>query len=330
MGRPSVSVVIPAYNAEATIRETLDSLLRQTCRDVEIVVIDDGSTDATARIVEQVASHSEIPLRLTRQSNLGRAAARNRGVDEAAGEFLGFVDADDTVEPTMFEKLLAKAEETAADMVVCEYADIDSATGLVTYTYREGDASLYGGSVLEHPGLLSSIAGSVCNKIVRRSLFGEVRFPAHRDFEDLATVFRLMGEARRIEKVPEVLYAYKRGHASSIMSAHDERYLQVLDSLAITNDHFVRSGDFEALHDDLLRINYTHAIVGRMSDLLRRGSRTTRHQFIELAFEHMDRYFPGWRRNRVVRAASGHAARRMVSTSKPMLILYADVRSSLR
>ena len=332
MTAPRIAVVMPAYNAGATIEAALGSLLAQTCRELEVVVVDDGSTDATAPIVERMAAGAEVPVRLVRQPHAGRAAARNRGIAHSTREFVGFVDADDIAEPVMYERLLARADATGADLVVCEYVAVDAETGEVLWSYPEGEASLYGAGVAEHPGLLSAIAGSVCNKLVARRLFTDagIDFPAGRDFEDLATVYRLMGEARRIEKVAEPLYRYRQGSASSIMGAHDEGYLQIFDALDVTNDYFERTGRFDELRADIERINFTHLIAGRLDDLLRHGDRALRHRFIGRAFAHMDRLFPGWRRDAVVRALCGRAAKHAVCTNRAMLTLYTDLRAEPR
>jgi len=331
MAAPRIAVVMPAYNAAATIEAALGSLLAQTCRELEVVVVDDGSTDATAAIVERMANGAPVPVRLVRRAHGGRAAARDTGITATDAEFIGFVDADDTAEPVMYERLLARADATGADLVVCEYVAVDARTGEVVWSYPEGDASLYGAGVVERPGLLSAIAGSVCNKLVARRLFTDVGidFPTDRDFEDLATVYRLMGQARRIEKVAEPLYRYRQGHGSSVMGARDERYLEIFDALDVTNGYFERSGRFEELRTDLERINFTHLIVGRLDDLLRHGDRALRRRFVGRAFAHMDRVFPGWRRDAVVRAACGRTAKHVVCTNRAMLTLYTDLRAEV-
>lgn len=327
MAGPRVSVIMPAYNAAATIGSALASLMSQTCPDLEVVVVDDGSSDATASVVERIAASSAVAVRLVSQPNAGRASARNRGIGSARGEFLGFVDADDTAEPTMFERLLSCADATGADLVVCEYLGVDGETGAVLHEYREGDSSCYGGRVVERAGLLSQVAGSVCNKLFHRSLFDAagIEFPPGRDFEDLATVYRLMGEAHRIEKVAEPLYRYRQGQPSSVMTATDRRYLQILDALAVTNDHFVARGDFDDLRDDLQRVNFAHLVLGRYDDLFRFGSRRLRHEFIVRSFAHMDGYFPGWRHDAAIREASGSAAKFAISTNRGLLRLYTDL-----
>jgi glycosyltransferase involved in cell wall biosynthesis len=327
VAEPRVSVIMPAYNAEATIEAALGSVLAQTSRELEVIVVDDGSTDATAAIAARLASDAPIPVRIVSQDNQGRAAARDAGMDVAAGRFFGFVDADDAAEPTMFAALLARADATGADLVVCPYLGVDGATGEVKFAYQEGSPALYGGTLLERPGLLPAIAGSVCNKLIDRRLFeeGGIDFPNNRDFEDLAVVYRLMGEARCIEKVAEPLYRYRQGGPESVMAACDERYLQIFDALEVTNDHFRRRGDFEALFLDLELMNYTHVLLGRLEDLLRFGPADVRHEFIDQAFAHMDLNFPGWRHEPALRAASGRLAKWVLATNKPLLTVYTDL-----
>jgi hypothetical protein len=164
----------------------------------------------------------------------------------------------------------------------------------------------------------------VCNKLVCRSLFAEtgIAFPPGRDFEDLATAYRLCGEAKRIEKVAEPIYRYRLGQPSSIMGACDERFLQIFDALVITNEHFRRREIFDALRDDLETVNFVHALAGRLPDLLRYADAETRARFIAAAFAHMDEWFAGWRHDAVVRAASGSTARHAVLTSPWLLRAY--------
>lgn len=326
---PRVSVIVPAYNAEATIEASLGSLLAQTSSQIEIIVVDDGSTDTTTALVRRLAAGTDARLRLVSSFHGGLAAARNVGIEQSSAEFLGFVDADDIAEPTMFERMLSRADDTGADLVICEYVAVDAANQNVLWSYPEGDASLYGGSVGDRPGLLSATSGSSCNKLVARALFADdgIEFPPGRDFEDLATVFRVMGEARHIEKVAEPLYRYRQGSSSSIMGARDARYLQIFDALDVMNDYFARSEHLEVLRPDLERINFTHLISGRLDDLLRYGDRALRHRFIARAFGYLDRRFPGWRRGDVVRAVCGRRAKHLVCTNRALLTLYTDLRA---
>ncbi len=119
---PTVSVVIPAYNAERYIGETLESVLAQTYRDFEVVVVDDGSTDGTREIVRNYGE----PVRLVEQPNSGPAAARNRGIREARGRFIAFIDADDLWHPEKLALQVPKFDSPQVGLVYCRVARVDA------------------------------------------------------------------------------------------------------------------------------------------------------------------------------------------------------------
>lgn len=118
---PLISVIVPIYNMEPLLPRCLDSLAAQTLRDLEIICVDDGSTDGSGGIVRKYAS-GDSRFRLITQENSGRAEARNAGIRAAAAPYLGFADPDDYVEPDMYERLYRLAEESGADMVQCSYS----------------------------------------------------------------------------------------------------------------------------------------------------------------------------------------------------------------
>lgn len=121
MPSPLISVIVPIYNMESLLPRCLDSLAAQTLRDLEIICVDDGSTDGSGGIVRKYAS-GDSRFRLITQENSGRAEARNAGIRAAAAPYLGFADPDDYVEPDMYERLYRLAKESGADMVQCSYS----------------------------------------------------------------------------------------------------------------------------------------------------------------------------------------------------------------
>ncbi len=122
-----VSVVIPMYNAEQHLKKTLDSILGQSYQRLEIIIIDDGSTDNSKTIAEEYAG-KDTRIQLHTQNNKGAAPARNRGIALASGKYILFLDADDLFEPDMVSHLLTRAEETTADIVICNFTTILSST----------------------------------------------------------------------------------------------------------------------------------------------------------------------------------------------------------
>ncbi len=134
---PKVSVIIPVYNAEKYLPECLDSVCGQMLRDIEIICVNDGSTDGSAEILETYAARDER-IRIISQSNAGAGAARNRGMETAEGKYLAFIDSDDFWKPELLEKTYDLAESCGADICFYPYAIYDDQTGIVSGTEYGG------------------------------------------------------------------------------------------------------------------------------------------------------------------------------------------------
>lgn len=125
---PKVSIIMPVYNEEAFLKETLDSVISQTLKDIEIICVDDGSTDNSVRILQEYAKNDKRILVL-QQKNSGAGTARNFGMTRATGEYLAFLDSDDLYEPAMLEEMYTSARQDDLDVIVCRADAFDSKTG---------------------------------------------------------------------------------------------------------------------------------------------------------------------------------------------------------
>lgn len=164
----TVSVVIPAYNAAAWIAETLDSVLAQQCADLEVIVVDDGSTDETAAVV---ACYPQV--RYLCKPNGGQASARNAGIRAACGEYIAFVDADDLWLPEKLRLQLALLRQSGRHWVYCDGYGFDDRTGRVRFRFDKR-SRLYEGDVLERIFVSNFIESPT--PVVRRTVFDEVGY----------------------------------------------------------------------------------------------------------------------------------------------------------
>lgn len=206
-GGPLVSVVVPMFQAETWIGDTLTSVAAQSYGAVETVVVDDGSSDGGAEIVSAFARSAERPVRLVRTANNGVAAARNLGIAESGGEFVAFLDADDLWHPAKLERQVAVLGESGAPMCTSGYAFFDDRTRRLVGVVRVGDgsAALRGWLALEGNGL----ALASTSLIRRRTLDDLLRFdPAFSVSADLDFALRV-AEMGHIDAVSEVLVGYR-------------------------------------------------------------------------------------------------------------------------
>lgn len=206
MKKPTISVIVPVYNAESFLSRCIDSLLSQTLQDIEVVLVDDGSTDSSKAICERYAANDNR-VKIVSQSNRGVAMARQAGIDAARGVYSIHVDPDDWVEQTMFEEMYAKAVEEDADMVICDF--------MVDFADRNYVASQEVGKCEPDDCLnrmmYGKIHGSLCNKLIRSDLYSRYKicfFDGINYCEDYLTCVQLFIQGVRISYIPKPFYHY--------------------------------------------------------------------------------------------------------------------------
>lgn len=213
MQGPKISIIVPIYNVEPYLRKCLDSIVGQTYRNLEIILVDDGSTDNCGAICDEYAARDGRII-VIHQLNGGLSKARNSGLDIASGSYLGFVDSDDWIELDMFEYLISNALSEDANICICgryeEYLQHSRSRG---WPRRE---LLTREDAME--GLLKNdlIQNFVWDKLWERKLFDNVRFPVGRTYEDIATVYHPFGKASKILCLPDAKYHYLQREASIV------------------------------------------------------------------------------------------------------------------
>lgn len=221
-----VSVIIPVYNVEKYLRECLDSVVNQTLKDIEIICVDDGSTDGSAAILAEYAANDSRVKVLT-QSNSGAGAARNRGLDAATGEYLFFFDPDDYAATTMLEKLVGRADATNADVVLAGRWTLDDATGRISeFVWPFPRLTALGDTFPPEAAktLVTDVGTAPWNKLFRRSFIVDVkiRFQEVRRANDVAFVCTALYAASRLAVASVSEYVFRRGRAGSLQSQKDK------------------------------------------------------------------------------------------------------------
>ncbi len=209
-----ISVIIPVYNTKQYLRSCLDSILAQTYTDLEILFIDDGSTDGSSELLDVLAKQ-DSRIRVIHQENGGVCAARNRGIEEAGGDYLSFIDSDDTLEPDLYETLMGLIREHGVDIAHCSYNRVTD--GVVKPIGNSGALHLHDGvQALECLLTGKLFVGSCWTKLYARKLFQNVRFPSGiRTSEDMLVNFRLFCQVEKIVFLDVCKYNYLTSETSS-------------------------------------------------------------------------------------------------------------------
>lgn len=220
-----LSIIVPIYNVEQWLSDTIESILAQSFRDFELILVDDGATDGSGAICDQYAVR-DSRIRVIHQKNAGVSAARNAGVAAARGEHIGFVDSDDIVETDMYEIMMELAYTYSADIVQCFH---DRAITLNAST-RCNDVEIMDGKSFVRRLFTKKSADytnqvSLCTKIIRRELFEGITFPVGQVYEDEQETYKICLKARKIVETPNVLYHYVRRDNSIITGVSAEKML---------------------------------------------------------------------------------------------------------
>lgn len=228
-----VSVIVPIYNAQEHLAQCIDSIRNQSLQELEIILINDGSTDASPAICDAYAK-KDPRIQVIHQANTGQGIARNKAIDRARSPYIGFVDADDWIEADMYEKMVKAATENKADITMCNcvemFCGLEQATQIKTTTnllnhdqiIEELLCPMVGGlSLQDH--YENTIPGYVCRCLYTREIIGDLRFISEREiaFEDLWFNIQAMYKSSTITIVPHALYHYVH-HKDSFVRTYRE------------------------------------------------------------------------------------------------------------
>lgn len=213
MPEAKISVIVPVYKVEPYLRKCLDSIVGQTYRNLEIILVDDGSPDNCGAICDEYAARDER-IKVIHKENGGVASARNAGLAVASGDYIGWVDSDDWIETDMFERLLKGAEFYDADIVICgrvdSYPDHGHLIGWHQAELLDKEQAI---TLLIEDDLVRSY---LWDKLWKRELFQGIKFPQLKAFEDMAVMYQLFMRAKRVAYLPDILYHYEHRDDSLI------------------------------------------------------------------------------------------------------------------
>lgn len=240
-----ISVIVPVYNVEPYVEKCLDSILAQTYRDLEILVIDDGSTDQCGEICDAYAG-KDRRIRVFHTENRGLSAARNLGLDHMQGQYIGFVDSDDWIEPDMYERLLEIAEQTDADLVTCRFY-LEYRNKTEEFSGPLEQFMVEGSGVLHTYLFQAGICQDSWNNLFKAELFRDLRYPEGRSFEDYAIKPHLLQKAKKMVYTPACLLHY-RNRQNSLSNLHTLKsnldywlaYRERFDLLSLISDEYYR------------------------------------------------------------------------------------------
>ena len=244
-----LSIIIPTYNVEDYLAKCLDSVICPDLKNYEIIIVNDGSTDRSLLIAEEYCAKYPELIRIISQENGGLGAARNTGIEAAAGDYLLFLDSDDYLAEGALNEILETIEQDY-DIFIFDFLQVN--------IYGQPVGNIYGSDKLgeldlqSHPELLFQ-APAACNKLIRRSLFIEsgIRFPGHVWFEDLRTIPKLYLYTDKILALRKPWYMYVIRRGSITNSRNTVRNVEIIDAVDEIINFYRSKGKYDSLKNEL-------------------------------------------------------------------------------
>lgn len=313
---PKVSIIVPVYNVEKYIDKCLKSLVEQTLNDIEIIIVNDGSTDNSKKIIDNYIERYPEKIVYLEKKNGGLSDARNYGIPYAKGEYIAFLDSDDYVEKDIYEKMYEIAKKENSDMVECDfYWEYPNKT-------KKDIGVIYSG---QHE-MLENVRVVAWNKLIKREILeiSKIQFPKGYRYEDVEFTYKLIPYLSKVSFVKEPLIHYIQ-RPDSISNSQNERTKEIFDVLEHVLDFYKEKNVYEKYKVEL---EYTYTRYLLCSSLLRMvkiDDKKIRQECLNAAWENLNTKFPNWKNNIILMKRKTGKDKYMKTVNKVTFKLYCKV-----
>ncbi|MDQ0359803.1 glycosyltransferase family 2 protein [Breznakia pachnodae] len=291
-----ISVVIPAYNREKQIGRCLDSLLSQSYEHMEIIVVNDGSTDNTKQILDDYQKQYPDKLIAIHTENRGVSEARNAGIERVSGKYMGFIDSDDYVAKDMYEKLYAKITEDDFDVVACNslsiYPDRKDIVNSGMYDYQDNHE------------LLIDAYTVLWNKLYKTEIVKNYRFKPNVWYEDVLILNQIYPEIKKVAGISDVGYYYVQNEGSITYTYNDKLY-QLVENMDDLVDYYKQHGYYDDYRDEL-EYTYVRYLFGTFIKRLAKAKDYKKFkEGTRYVMKKVNEQFPSYKKNKYLNEKNG-------------------------
>lgn len=327
MNEVKVSIIVPVYNVEKYLTVCMESLVQQTLKDIEIIVVNDGSPDNSIKILEKYEKKYPDKVRVFTTENRGVSHARNYGLDRAVGEFIMFVDSDDYIELNMAEKLYTKAITDNNDLVLCARYNVYEVPGKEELQKKEMKVFYMNQNYKMSERKFEYVHASPFpwDKLFKRSLLDGIRFPEGLRFEDLVVAFEVLSIAENIGVVPEPLYYYRKTTQVGFLNSFSEATKDIVTVFGLLFKFMREHNLYDIFKEELEYVCVRHFFYRYESfyDHEKKGQLPLKIDIINATQDFLIKELPGWSDNHYLKYTAAPSL-------KKHLKYYADRKKTIR
>ena len=292
---PKVSVIVPVYKVEQYVGRCLDSLIAQTLKEIEIIVVNDGSPDNSQDIIDKYVKKDKRIKSIVKE-NGGQSEARNKALDIATGEYYMFVDSDDYIALNCLEKLYNKAKSNDFDIVVCD----------MEYLYEKNTKIVKSNiafDILDIDGVkhtMINVYAALCNKLYRGTLFDNERLKKGVWYEDVELLYRLLPQTRRIGTIHEALYKYEQCNVSSVTSTFNKHVYDYIDNMNGLVEYYKKNNLYDEFYPEL-EYFYVRYVYATFIKTAAKFDKKEYNNAVEEAIKNVTSTFPNYKKNKYLK-----------------------------
>ncbi len=307
--KKDISIIVPIYNSEKYLKRCIDSLVNQTKKELEIILINDGSNDNSEKIIKE---YTDKRIKYIKNKNQGIGKTRNIGIEKSSGKYIMFIDSDDYIEKNTCEELFKKAEKDNLDMVICDFYREDESGN----KKEERLIDFKNTTIKETPKLLYKVNLSPWNKLYKTSLIKDnnILFEEELKYEDTPFVFISMDKAKKIGKINKCLIHYII-HEYSETTIRDERCFDIFEIIKIVRNYFEeKEYSKDSLNRWIVWIITNYTIQQRNQE-----NKQVAMKFIDHAFDYLRVVVPDYKSNKYY---EGRGIKRVIEKNRLLTKLY--------
>ncbi len=289
---PKVTIIVPIYNVEKYLKICIESLVNQTLQEIEIILVNDGSTDNSGKIAKKYQKRFKNKIIYLEKENGGLSDARNFAIPYAKGEYIAFLDSDDYVEKDTYENMYKIAKKEKSDMVECDFyweylhkSKID--TGEIYHSKEE---------------MLEEVRVVAWNKLIRREIIQKrnIEFPKGYRYEDVEFTYKLIPYLDKVSFLKEPCIHYVQ-RENSISNSQNERTKEIFDILNNVIAFYKENNLYDKYEEQLEYIYTRYLLCSSLLRIVKIKDKTTRNKLIEMTWKNLNEKFPNWKDNRILK-----------------------------
>lgn len=313
---PKISIIVPVYNVEVYVEKCLKTLVEQTLEDIEIIVVNDGSTDHSKEIVQKIMKQFPDKIVYKEKENGGLSDARNYGINYAKGEYIAFFDSDDYVEKDMYEKMYKIAQKEKCDMVECDFF----------WEYPDHEKRDIGKAYQGKKEMLEKVRVMACNKIIKREILEKtnIRFPKGLRYEDVEFTYKLVPYLEKVSLLQEPCFHYVQ-RENSISNLQNERTKEIFQVLDNVMNYYQQEGFYDTYQTELEYIYARYAFCSSFLRMVKIQDKKLRKKLLEETWEKVNEKFPNWKKNQILKSQKSPKNFYMRTLNRATFKLYSQI-----